>query len=335
MPENDLSSRLHDAHWQPRNPGDLPIAGHPEYWRERLAPLAAVYPGLLSDERQRLWTELGKAAGIPPVQLRKTAYDIWRKESRAVCRRQRPRWLRQSVLVDVRDTDGGRFWLMQGFAAATAGEAIRLHRAAAGTGQLFKKKDKRCISKVVVDGVSLVVKEYRRFLLRPFAPDTRSWINAQSLKASHVPCVDYLAWYRDDRGSCVIMNDIGPDSLDIELTRVQDDARQITRRLTQLGLLIAQLHGLGILFKDLKTSNVHVDPKNDGLCLLDLDNIRFCTRLSSAQIRDNLQLMYNALTPSVPLRLRPRALTAYAMERGLSRAELRQLRSNLDFSYRR
>ncbi len=312
-----IALQLDGCHAAPvRN--SLPPAGQ----QALMAPLAALYPELTLHERQALWTKLGKAAKTSPARLRQLAHAGWRQAARAA---------RLPPAIPVAEGD---FWLTPAIDLETARAAVQHYRTALAAGQLFKQKGKRGIAKLELAGRHLVVKGYRRFPFRPFSPDARSWHNAFALAAHHVPCVDYLAWFRDGSGACIIMRDLGPNSLDIELARIQDNPRQVSHRLEQLGLLIAQLHELGILFKDLKTSNVHVEPGRDALCLLDLDSVQFGSNLSFAQIQANLQVMYHALPPCVPPARRLRVLTAYAVERGWPRAELRRLRNCLDLAYR-
>ena len=129
------------------------------------------------------------------------------------------------------------------------------------------------------------------------------------------------------------MVDGGSNTFDKELAAIVDDRESIMRRLSQLGALVAHMHEMGVHFKDLKTSNILIDPDTDGLILIDLDDVRFYQKLTPGVIRDNLQVLFESISPVVRGLIRCRVLTVYAAERGFLRTAYRHLYHSLDFEY--
>jgi hypothetical protein len=299
-----------------------------------LAPLRSTLPFLDLSSRSGLWRRLGEAGGMSAGEIRSQAYAHWRRNAARMYRKRRSKYLSSSSIVDVVHCGSDTLRFVAGRDSEAVTEAVHLHRSAASSGALLKLKKKRSINRWVAGDLSLVTKGFRLDgLSERFARDTRSWLNGFRLCLHSIPCVAYLGWVRDGRQGFIVMDDIGPRSLDVEFAEFAEDRKRLKHRLEQLGLLAAHLHEMGVWFKDLKTSNIHIHAESDQLLLLDLDNVTFPRTMAISQVTRNLQVLYASLPPCIIGPLRARALTAYAADRGLSRSEYRSLYNGLNFSY--
>ncbi|MFA5204956.1 MAG: DUF374 domain-containing protein [Lentisphaeria bacterium] len=232
------------------------------------------------------------------------------------------------------DTAAGRWLLLPGLDADTAQALVDAHAANLAAGTAVLKDDrKRVLSRVVRDGRSWVVKEYRR----PgpwgrFRADARAWRQSQRLHGWGRPVPAVLGWLRgrDGRG-WLVQQDAGGTSLHWALKGAPPE--QQGRLLQHAAVIVARLQRRRIWHRDLKIANFLCNttgPGPAGMQLVDLDDVRFGAADTAARRARNLAPF---LTTARALAATPRAWrrfwAAYRRESGLSKPELAAVRARL------
>lgn len=301
----------------------------PKQWIRTVAWLMAIWRELERDEAHRLLACSGALpGGTDPAAAWQEIIAVTRRDSRALWLGRRRRLLGASSLCERASVDDGR-WLVRGpFDLETARLAVAAHRA--GTGNVLKAEPKREVSRVEVNGVTYVVKEFRR----PgpwgrWSADARCWLNSFRLEMHRVPVARCLAWLRTDKGAgFLLMEDVGDDVLPVVLRRCTDPERR-RALLAATGRLLGWVHQAGIVHGDLKLSNVMVCEQEDHprvpLALVDSDSVRFHAAMPLARRVRNLRQVLGSLPPELPFREQARLLVTYRREARLSRVEFRDL----------
>jgi hypothetical protein len=304
--------------------------------RERLALrlLAWVLPILAPAARHEVLDCLRQC--LPQADGRRAA-DLFRGLYRHRAHQARRRWrgrryrlLEDSTLCGVETTATGLWHLLRPFPLPSAEAALAAHLGRGpGAAQRLKEGPKRCVSRVVADGNSFVVKEFRR--AGPWGAwraDGRAWLNAYRLARVYaIPAAACRAWARtpDGRGF-LILDDVGTRCLHDELASAAN-ARERRPWLLAAARMTARLHRVHVQHGDLKQSNLMVTRSagRPALVLVDLDSVRFRRRLSTAQRLRNLHQILDHAPACVTAVERLRFLVEYRLEAGMAHAELRRL----------
>jgi hypothetical protein len=174
-----------------------------------------------------------------------------------------------------------------GIPPETVMAAIDEHQRLCRDGGLLKNDKKRRLSKVLVGGQGLIVKEYRH-LSRwgVFSPDQRSWLGANRLGGA-CPC---LAWLRfQGNNAYLLFPQVGEEDL---FFQDQSQYRPFARELFRgVAGILARLHSARIYHADCKSSNFVCHRQDDGnfrLSLIDCDDVRCPCRLSPHMRAKNL-----------------------------------------------
>ena len=298
-------------------------------WVRTLAWLMAIWHELRRGEARQLLAGSGALpSGTGPDAAWQEIIVVTRRDARALWPGRRRRLLGASSLCERAAADDGRWLVRRPFDPETARQAVAAHRAGAGT--VLKTEPKREVSRVEVNGVRCIVKEFRR----PgpwgrWAADARCWLNSFRLEMHRVPVAPCLAWLRADTGAgFLVMQDVGDDVLPVLLSQCADAGRR-RLLLAATGRLLAWVHQAGIVHGDLKLSNVIVRERQDfprvSLTLVDSDSVRFHAAMPLDRRVRNLRQVLGSLPAELPFREQARLLAAYRREARLSRGEMRDL----------
>ena len=264
------------------------------------------------------------------------APDVWRKILHRDIRRADAKWagrrfrlLRTSSLCELHREKDATWIVRRPFTCDDARTAIAEHLSQmTATTNVLKDDRKRCLTRVYLGERSYIVKEYRRLRGRPpFTADCRSWLNTHRLLHFYVPRPEALAWCHAGRRGFIVMEDVGDRLLKSELAAA--DQKQRRYWLVALAQLVAELHALDLFHRDLKLTNVLVCNRNgrseSGLVIIDLDDIRFRTRIDRPKRQENLAQIIESLPESVTFSERYRLLISYRQQCGLPKTELRSI----------
>jgi tRNA A-37 threonylcarbamoyl transferase component Bud32 len=249
---------------------------------------------------------------------------------------RRAKLLKNSSLCERRQAPHGSWQLFRAFPLKAAESAVLQHRQnIQNQTNILKIDRKRQLTRVVFEGRTLVVKEFRR--PGPWGrwrSDCRSWLNTYRLKTYGLPAAQCLAWLKHDDGQgFLILEDVGDQNLASALAQATTP-RQQRVWLHHGARLVAWLHQSRIVHGDLKLSNMMVleAPRNPQmpLSLIDSDSIRFNQHVTPASRAKNLHQMLDTFPAKFGLVFRLRFLACYRREAGLSRAEMRRVRTKLE-----
>lgn len=233
---------------------------------------------------------------------------------------------------------GARVWrspsgvgMRQGpFDEAMLERALAAHqRALAPKGQpspsvrILKAEGRSRLTHAETAEYALVIKQVNRDGLRRTwtdglraSPARRAWRAAAGLEALDIPCVRPIAWLdgpprANGRSSLLLMEPLGQWTANDSALAQEVSPEALAEAL--LGLVMA-LHEGHVWHRDLKAGNVRL-LRRDGAwvaAVLDLEDVRFCRRLSDARRIANLAQL-NASLPEalLPSRQRERAFARY------------------------
>ena len=257
--------------------------------------------------------------------------DIRRADARWPGRKLR--YLRDSSLCELQREKNATWIVRRPFTYDDARTAIAKHRSQmTAQTNVLKNDRKRCLTRVYLAEQSYVVKEYRRLRGRPpFTADYRSWLNTHRLVSFCIPRPNAIAWCHTNHCSFIIMEDIGDRILKSELAK--SDYQQRRYWLAALSQIVAELHTLRIFHRDLKITNVLIRESTAAtkteLVVVDLDDIRFQTRINHRRRHKNLAQIMESLPQSVTRWDRHRFLASYRQHCGLPKKEFRLIANEL------
>jgi len=299
-------------------------------WRARahrrdLARLDFSLAGLgvsLGDRLRTRRIALGLGPDRSPT-ARRALREVGRLATAAALRHQRNltrRCLRADPLHPRVRIDGAR-----GLRRSDCSEAW-LRAVVASHAEALRARDERVVeddprgrvTRLVVEGRDVVVKESpRRGLARRIAdlsrgsPARRGWRGGHGLRIRGIDAAEPLAYLESRRlglpeRSWLILEAVGRSSAGDPPERAGPTAEDLA---TGLCRLLVSLHRAGVVHGDLKASNLRVE-RRDGalrLALVDLESVRFASRLSDRQRRLDLAQL-NASLPDEILGGRERRL---------------------------
>ena len=288
-------------------------------WMTQLAPAI----------ERREARQLLVAAGVSPAAADPLApwWTLLRRAGHAAARRwpgRRTRLLQTSSLCQAVDAAEGLWRLLLPFTLETAQEALRQHEAKVAAGRLLKSDRKRRLSRVMVSGRSLVVKEFLAPGGGVWRSDRRSWLNHYRLGPESFSVCRSHAWLQARQRGVLILEDVGSANLPAALAAATPGVRR--GLLVGAVRLIAAMHAAGTVPRDMKATNtVAATPgaSRGPVCLVDADALRFDVRVSTADRAANLRQFLENLPDQVTRRERLRVLVAYRQAVGLDRGALR------------
>gem|GEM_PF-1711787 len=294
--------------------------------------LAGFARHLSKAEAEPLFAALLPATGAGP-EARRSARQLRVRLELAQARAVRCRWTgrrrrltRAGSLCEKHADAQGSWLLLRPFPSALAPRILAEHRRLAAVAQLIKNDRKRQLSRVRLDGVSHIVKEYRQPRRRGRRDsDLQSWLNTYRLALHSLPVAACQAWYRAACGpGFLVQVDAGSRTLFQALETAA--ARERRQWLVAAAAILAWLHRDGIAHNDLKTSNFILADDRPGaalpLRLIDADAVRFRRRVSARLRLKNLCQVLNLLPAAVTRPERLRFVAAYRRASGWNRANL-------------
>lgn len=268
--------------------------------------------------------------GRDPPSARRVWDDIVGDRVRRLRRKwpgRRRRLLQDSSVCAQHEGREGVWRVIRPFAVDRAKRAVEQHREQLEAGRNVLKVDrKRQLTRVVVDGESLVVKEFRRAGPRGrWAPDRRSWLNTYRLGMHGFRVAGCRAWCRTRAGAAyLVLQDAGESSLPEVLKQTGDSACR-RRLLIQAASVAASLHRQRIFHRDLKLSNFVVTGNAGAqvrLTLVDSDDVHFYCVTGAKRRARNLDQMLETLPENRASRDGPHLLSAYERAAGLNQAAM-------------
>ncbi|TAH34607.1 MAG: hypothetical protein EYC70_16885 [Planctomycetota bacterium] len=201
---------------------------------------------------------------------------------------------------------------------ALAAAAPELEAAAAAGHAPLKLGDRSSVVRVAGGGGPLVVKHFRRTkALDPRdalgrSKALRNLDAAERLLRRGFPAAQPLAaWSRPGAGSWLVLEDL-PGHLPLHEAVLRVRGAQRAALLRELARLVRRLHLSGVAYRDLKPSNLLVDPERHDFILVDHDRNRFLRRAVPPELaRRDLAALHAGLPPEVRASERLRALRAY------------------------
>ncbi len=305
---------------RPRNPKGRSAAWDRAGWVTQLAP------AITRSEAGALLAAAGVV--VPGSDGVAVWQSLLRRQGREAAARwpgRRRRLLRPSSLCEVAAAPEGTWRLFRPFPLAQAQEALRQHLENTARGTLLKNDRKRRLSRVVVDGKPLVVKEFLAPGRGPWRADRRSWMNHYRLAPDVWPVCRCHAWLEGRGRGVLILADVGPSNLQDACRTAAPAERR--RLLAAAARLLAGLHALGTVPRDMKATNLVVSPGPapwPPLYLVDADAVRFDVRVRPADRARNLRQLGENL-PGLAARELLRAAVEYRREAGIGREGLRRL----------
>lgn len=303
--------------------------------------LGGVYQNISVAEAALFLRNAGVSAGQDdfPALWRRLWHLISREGDRRWRGRQQ-RLLTTGSLIEEHESGQGRWRLVRGFdltLAQAAAEARHMEQSQE-TKSVLKHDAKRAVTRVQVQGQSLIVKEYRRLRWRGrWSPDARAWLNGHRLARRGIPVPQTLAWLEATEGpSCIVLEDVGPWSLVRVLRRPDLARRERSRLLREAGIVLAKLHLSEVWHSDFKAQNLMVrdghGPRPGPFVVVDLDQVLFGfghQPVIAHWRRRNLEQLLESFVNSFEPRAALRILAGYRYESLLSRQEMRRLRARL------
>jgi len=166
-----------------------------------------------------------------------------------------------------------------GFAPSDVLAAVERHNAAAVSERFVKTDVKRRITRVELDGRSLIVKEYMHLhKMLVFSPDMKGWLGSQRLPfAAHC-----LGWYRrtDASRAWLVFEDVGDGDLYRPRVDSPEAVELVLKRARWAADLIAAMHNKGIFHADTKPGNFVSRGQEPSVTLIDCDDVRVYGHLS-------------------------------------------------------
>lgn len=269
-----------------------------------------------------------------------TASDVWREilhcdiqRADARWRGRRLRFLRDSSLCECHREQDSKWLVQRPFAYDDARAIVNKHVSQITSNTNILKYDrKHCLTRVHLKNQSYIVKEYRRKSIQAQrTAGCRSWLNTHRLVSFCIPRPNAIAWCHANHCSFIIMEDIGDRILKSELAKSGYQQRRYW--LAALSQIVAELHTLRIFHRDLKITNVLIRESTAALkpelVVVDLDDIRFQTRINHRRRQKNLAQIMESLPQSVTLWDRHRFLASYRQHCGLPKKEFRLIANEL------
>ena len=203
--------------------------------------------------------------------------------------------------------------------------ALRAHESAvaASSDAVLEDEVRTRASRSAPGGLAVVVKEVEVCSLRHRLADRfrgsaarRAWLGGRGLEVRGIGAARPLAFVESRRfglpiASWVILEDLGDE---VTADHAAGEGRSSEAVLDALRQLVVAMHRRGVDHRDLETGNVilSADPAQLAARLIDLEDVRFCRRLSDAQRMKALTQLNASLPDSFPAALRRASFARYA-----------------------